>query len=235
MTGGLDRLIRRGFLKVVAVSAALLALNAGLYVFGVARLGDLADAEKAQVEQNAKLLSELEQQLASSGARVRAYRDGRRVLDVLGTQYFRTRSARMAAVQRELTALLGSDGLTSERLGYGYVAYPEKQKRERWGREYLGVHVQFQAAGSYPQIKKFLGDLQHSEQFFVVDSVAFTTSNQGAVLINLSLNLSTYFLADGTPLPAAEPGKEAGTPKPEGPDLVPAAPGAVPTPKGGAA
>ena len=66
------------------------------------------------------------------------------------------------------------------------------------------MRIRLSANGSYPQIKQFLGSVQASPHFLVVDEISLRTSAQGAVLIGLGTTLSTYYLADGELPPSAE-------------------------------
>jgi len=209
VSANLDQVVRRWFVRVSAVAAALLAVNVAVYFFGVARLGVLAAKEGKAAHSEGAALADMEAKARAAGAQVSIYREGQKALDTLAKDHLKTRSERLPEVQRTLEGLVRSAGMTSEGFRYSYGTFPGKDAKEHWPREYVEVQFDFRVSGSYPQLKKFLGDLQASPNFFLVDPPAMSVSGQGAVLLTMNVLARTYFVAGEGPAlaaPAAAPG-----------------------------
>lgn len=194
MSLNLDRLVRRWFAKVAGLCLAVLALNAAVYVFGVARLGRRAEQEGTASQAGKKALEAEEARSRKVAAQVKVFQDGRAVLETLTRDHLKTQGERMTEAQGALRTLLSEAGLTSDSVTYDYDVVPMAKGREAPPRQYLRLRARFKASGSYPQIKTFLVALQASPHFFVAEELALATSSQGAVLINLNATVATYFL-----------------------------------------
>lgn len=222
MNANLDHWVRKWFVKVTATATVLLLVNAGAYFFGVARLGVLAakEGEAARLEEAA--LREREALARATAAQVESFREGKRALDTLALDHLKTQGERLTAAQEALDVLAKGAGLTLGGVGYGYTELPANTSKERWSRGYIEAQLRFTVSGSYPQIKKFLGDLQASPQFFIVSPPSISASGQGAVLLNMNLTASTLFVA-GDPPPEASP-DGAALPSSVSPDPSPGGP-----------
>lgn len=200
----LDSLLRRWFFMVVTACLLLLAVNVLVYLFGVSKLGRTAEAERHLVEKNAKQVEELEAEVAEAARKVASLESGKAVLSTLYAENFKTREERLAETQREVDKLIREAGLTHEGLSYGYEIVPRRQGKSVPPKEYWELRTRISANGSYPQVKQFLGSLQASPHFLVVDDVSLRTSTQGAVLLGMGTTLSTYYLAGVESLPQEE-------------------------------
>jgi len=49
--------------------------------------------------------------------------------------------------------------------------------------------------GGYPNLRKFLQAVEHSDQFFVVERVSLARGKAGGKLLSLNIILATYFTA----------------------------------------
>ncbi len=214
MTANVDSLIRKGFAKAAAAALALLALNVLLYLFGIARLGAVTESQKQAIETNGQKINELQGRREATAGMVSVYREGSKALDALGTGYFKTRAERFALLQKEIQKLLEANGLSNDSVSYTYGQEPKENEKAAWRHRYVTVQIPLAVSGSYPQIKKFIADLQASPQFLIVDAISLSASSQGTVLLNARIGLSTLFLADQENATAA---KETKTLKKEAP------------------
>jgi len=214
LNANFDQVVRRWFVRVSAGASILLALNVALYIFGVARLGVLAAGEGEAAQREGVALAEREGKARAAASQVTTYHEGQKALETLAKDHFKTRSERLPEAQRALEEMVRSAGLTSEGYRYTYREIPDtKAKKPHWSRQYLEVEIAFRVSGSYPQVKRFLGDLQASPHFFLVDPPGIAASNQGAVLLTMNLVTRTYFLAgDGPAAPAQAAPNPGGQP-----------------------
>jgi len=196
MSVNLDSLVRRGFTKAVAAALALLALNIAVYVFGIARLGVVTESQKKEIETNGQKIKDLEGQREVAETKASVYREGSKALETLGNDYFKTRAERFALLQKDLQKLLEANGLSNDSLSYSYGQEPKDAEKTTWRHRYITVQIPLAVSGSYPQVKKFIADMEASPQFFVVEELSLSTSSQGTVLLNARITLKTLFLAE---------------------------------------
>ncbi|MCI4397400.1 MAG: hypothetical protein JHC34_01040 [Acidobacteria bacterium] len=197
MNVNIDALIRKGFVKAAVAALAVLLLNIFVYFFGIARLGSVTASQKREIETNSQKIKELEAQRDAASEKASVYRQGSKVLQTLGSDYFKTRAERFAPLQKDLQKILEANGLSNDNIAYSYGEEPKDAAKASWRHAYIIVQIPLAVSGSYPQVKKFIADLEASPQFYVVEDVSLSASTQGAVLLNARLALKTLFLADG--------------------------------------
>ncbi len=198
MNVNVDRLIRKGFVKAVVSAVAVLALNVLVYFFGIARLGAVTALQKNEIEANNRKIAEMQAQRDAAAEKASIYKQGSKVLETLGKDYFKTRAERFAELQKDLQKLLEANGLTNDSMAYTYGQEPKDSQKSAWRHDYVTVQIPLAVSGSYPQVKKFISDLQASPQFYIINDIGLSTSTQGAVLLNARIAVTTLFLADGS-------------------------------------
>ena len=212
MNVNVDRLIKRGFAKAVAAALAVLLLNILVYFFGIARLGAVTASQQSEIEANNRKIAEMQAQRDSAAEKASVYKQGSKVLETLGKDYFKTRAERFAELQKDLQKLLEANGLSNESLTYTYGQEPKDSQKTAWRHGYVTVQIPLAVSGSYPQVKKFISDLQASPHFYIINDIGLSASTQGAVLLNARIAVTTLFLADNGE-PAGRQAKNGGAKK----------------------
>ncbi|MEJ2420623.1 MAG: hypothetical protein P8018_02655 [Acidobacteriota bacterium] len=192
----LDRLLRRWFFYAAAVLVLLLCGNVLLYYFGVSRISTSAVSVARAVKQNQVSIQKLEVQEKGLQALVVRYRKGEQSVKALCDDYLKTREIRFVGVQKNLQALIQKNGMETETFRYGYKVFPRDNNADKgWKHRYLRVDLQVPLSGSYPQIKKFLADVQKSHQFLILRDLGISSSSAGGSVLKLRVDISTYFVA----------------------------------------
>lgn len=98
---------------------------------------------------------------------------------------------RLIAILREVGLATREAGLLPG--GYTYVAEADRKLG------YTRFTIQFSVTGEYSQIRQMLASLQSSEEFLIVDSIAFAGEEEGAGRnLQISVKVATY-LAEADP------------------------------------
>ncbi len=193
----IERFILKRLALILGIGAGVVFLNLAVYFFGVSRLDQFARDVKGKVTANRRILKESEdrsQTLASSVERVRT---DKKVIGDLSDKVFETRHKRLVTVQTEIQHLIDSNNLQMQTISYGYKLFPDRKDKADWGHRYFRVSMDIPLTGTYPEIKKFIQDLQASPQFFLIDELSLSSSAQGGVQLKINLAVSTYFMSTG--------------------------------------
>jgi Tfp pilus assembly protein PilO len=188
--------------KVGAVLATVAALNLALYLaLNLPRLhretveGHRVDAltqNLSEISRRVGIMRELDQRFESEKGKVNTFYG-----DLLGSK-----EGRMIRIQREVRSIAASLGMDPESIGYT-PTYLDKV-------DLVQFSISVPLVGDYRNLRQFISKIENSENFLIIDSVTLGGSRDGGALLDLSIQLSTYFSA-----PEMKPPPKAG-PKPGG-------------------
>jgi Tfp pilus assembly protein PilO len=192
MTAGIPAILKRfdireERLRVGTVLAALAALNLILYLtLNLPRLHretveqrrvDAVTQGLSEVSRRVGIMRELDQRFETEKGKVVTFYG-----DLLGTK-----ENRMIRIQREVRTIAASLGMDPESIGY----QPEFLDKVGLVRFSLSVPL----VGDYRNLRQFIHKIENSENFLIIDSVALGGSRDGGALLDLNIQLSTYFSA----------------------------------------
>lgn len=103
--------------------------------------------------------------------------------DEFFTTHFHPAGAGYSAISEDLGGLSRSAGLQSDSISF-HQHSPD-------ARGLMQVDINTAVEGDYDSLVKFLDKLEHSENFYVLDSLALASSNGGKIRLNVQLR--TYF------------------------------------------
>ena len=103
--------------------------------------------------------------------------------DTFFTTHFRPAGAGYSAVSEDLGELSGSAGLRTDTITF-HEHNPD-------ARGLVEVEISTAVEGDYESLISFLNKLEHSENFYVLDSLALASNSAGKLRLNLQLR--TYF------------------------------------------
>ena len=170
-----NRIIRWGLVVVLTVDAVLIGINW--------RLNSSAHVQPTDLNR----LALLEKQYRADNARLQRFRTelpaDEKQWDEFFTTHFRPASAGYSAVSADLGGLSTSSGLRSENISFHQHA-PD-------ARGLMQVDIVTAVEGDYDSLIQFLNKLEHSDNFYVLDSLALASSTAGRLRLNLQLR--TYF------------------------------------------
>lgn len=190
MNGGWQRLLRNHpwtwgpALGVLVISLAIFIFYQIAYAGRVEALQRRFDSERAELEKR----SAQRQELASYLERVRASRGG---ISELYLDYFKTPADRLTAVLGEIQKLARAAGLDPPSFSYPYEAVGDFELRE------MGIN--FQVAGTYEQLRRFINLIELTDQFLTLRAVKLTSvsgPSGASPQLGISLSASTVFVSE---------------------------------------
>lgn len=134
-------------------------------------------------------LALLEKQYQADTARLEGFRralpSDEKQWDDFYTSNFRPFASGYAAISGDLGELSGSAGLHMDNISY--------HTHNQQNHGLLQVDIATSVEGDYPSLINFLDKLEHSKNFYVLDSLTLASSSTSAGKIRLNLQLTTYF------------------------------------------
>ena len=103
--------------------------------------------------------------------------------DEFFTSHFHPAGAGYSAISQDLGELSSSAGLHSESISF--------RQHEPDARGLMQVDIATAVEGDYDSLVQFLNKLEHSDNFYVLDSMALASSTVGKLRLNVQLR--TYF------------------------------------------
>ena len=103
--------------------------------------------------------------------------------DEFFTTHFRPASAGYSAVSEDLGQLSHSAGLRTDTITFHQHSPDDRGLME--------IEIATAVEGDYESLVNFLNKLEHSDHFYVLDSLALASSNAGKIRLNIQLR--TYF------------------------------------------
>jgi Tfp pilus assembly protein PilO len=194
--------IREERARVGIVLATVAALNLGLYLtLNLPRLhreavqGQRVEAltqNLSEISRRVGIMKDLDQRFESEKGKVNTFYG-----DLLGTK-----DGRMIRIQREVRSIAAALGMDPESIGYT-PAYLDKV-------DLVQFSISVPLSGDYRNLRQFISKIENSENFIIIDSVTLGGSRDGGALLDLSIQLSTYFNAPEMKPPAKTAPKPGG-------------------------
>jgi hypothetical protein len=103
--------------------------------------------------------------------------------DAFFTAHFRPAGAGYSAISADLGGLSQSAGLRTDGISF--------REHNPDGRGLVEIEITTAVEGDYENVIHFLDKLEHSQNFYVLDSLALASSSAGKLRLNLQLR--TYF------------------------------------------
>jgi hypothetical protein len=132
-------------------------------------------------------LSMLEKQYRADNTRLERFKTelpaDEKQWDEFFTTHFHPAGAGYSAISEDLGGLSSSAGLHSDSISF--------HQHEPDARGLMQVDINTAVEGDYDSLVKFLDKLEHSDNFYVLDSLALASSTLGKLRLNVTLR--TYF------------------------------------------
>ena len=169
--------------NVIRVVLAVILL-ADAVLFGVHwKLNDSPHVQPAELSR----LAMMEKQYRADNARLERFKSelpaDEKQWDEFFTMHFHPAGAAYSAISEDLGDLSRSAGLHSDAITF-HQHTPD-------ARGLMQVDIVTAVEGDYDSLVQFLNKLEHSENFYVLDSLALASDTQGKLRLNLQLR--TYF------------------------------------------
>jgi Tfp pilus assembly protein PilO len=170
-----NQIVRWALALVLAADLLLIAVNW--------RLNSSPHVQPAALNR----LEMLEKQYRADNARLERFRSelpaDEKQWDEFFTTHFHPSVAGYSAISEDLGTLSNSSGLRSDSISFRQHA-PD-------ARGLVQVDISTAVEGDYDSLLQFLNKLEHSENFYVLDSLALASSSVGKLRLNVQLR--TYF------------------------------------------
>jgi Tfp pilus assembly protein PilO len=164
---------------------ALIAANLPLYLVFVRPEGEAVSIEAQRIEQASVELREKKSSINTVKEIEVKLAESRKARKELGTRYLFSRSKVSSELLNELDQICAQAGLLRNRVAFSYGAESE------FGYQRLSLTLPVQ--GTYSNIRKFLNVLESRSKLIIVDSMVLQSEKEGTGLIQMDMNLSTYF------------------------------------------
>jgi Tfp pilus assembly protein PilO len=179
--------IREERTRVATVLAVVAALNLIFYLtLNLPRMHRRGVAERG-LEQITRNLGELSRRVALVKDLDERYTRQQRKLDSFYHEVLGSKEGRMIRIQREVRALAASFGMDPEMVNYS----PEFLTDVGLVRFQINVPL----VGDYRNLRQFISKIEQSENFLMIEGVALGGAKDGGALLDLNIQLSTYFEA----------------------------------------
>jgi Tfp pilus assembly protein PilO len=179
--------IREERLRVGAVLAAVAVLNLALYLtLNLPRMHREA-VEGRRVGAVTQSLSELSRRVGIMKELDRRFETERGKVDTFFNDLLGAKDSRMVRIQREVRAIAASLGMDPESIAY------QPEFLDKVGLVRFTINVPL--VGDYRNLRQFISKIENSENFLIIDSVTLGGSKDGGALLDLSIQLSTFFNA----------------------------------------
>jgi len=129
----------------------------------------------SEVSRRVALMKELDNRFETESTKINTFSS-----DILGTK-----DSRMIRIQREVRALAASFGMDPETINY----QPEFLGDVSLVRFQINVPL----VGDYRNLRQFINKVEQSNNFLIIDSVTLGGAKDGGALLDLNIQLSTYF------------------------------------------
>jgi Tfp pilus assembly protein PilO len=103
--------------------------------------------------------------------------------DTFFTTHFRPQGTGYSAISEDLGGLSSSAGLKTDGISFS--------EHKPDARGLMEIEISTAVEGNYESLIQFLNKLEHSENFYVLDSLTLASSTGGSLRLNLQLR--TYF------------------------------------------
>ena len=97
------------------------------------------------------------------------------------------KAERMVAIQRELRRIAIRHRIDPKKISYNSPV------RWRTRPTWCEFGASFPLLGGYQALRSFIRDIEHSENFLIIEAVDLTKSRDGGALLSLEIQVSTMF------------------------------------------
>jgi hypothetical protein len=178
--------LRENRLPVLLVLLLLLGVNlAWLFLINVPRSQGLLSAEdrvqslSRDVRQRGRWVEEL-------GDAVERIRNREHTLKLFFEEVLADKARKMVPIQREIRAIALRHRIDPKKIGYSHSLVEDSEDMVRF-------KASFPLRGGYQALRSFIRDIEHSENFLVIDGIALSKSREGGALVALDIEVSTLF------------------------------------------
>ena len=192
MTAGIPAFLKRFDIReerfrVGAVLAAVAALNLILYLtLNLPRM-HRESVEERRVEAVTQGLSELSRRVGIMKDLDQRFETEKQKVDTFYNDLLGDKENRMVRIQREVRKIAAGLGMDPESISY------QPEFLDKVGLVRFTVNVPL--VGDYRNLRQFITRIENSENFLMIDSVTLGGSKDGGALLDLSIQLSTFFSA----------------------------------------
>jgi len=166
----------RAILAVIVLADVILAVT-------LWKLNDSPHVQPTELSH----LSMMEKQYRADNTRLERFRtelpSDEKQWDEFFTTHFHPSGAGYSAISEDLGGLSRSAGLRSDSITF--------HQHPADARGLVQIDIATAVEGDYDSLIQFLNKLEHSENFYVLDSLALASDTQGKLRLNLQLR--TYF------------------------------------------
>jgi Tfp pilus assembly protein PilO len=179
--------IRQAGRQILLVLGAVAALDAGWYALYTRPAVSEYRALLARNEGGFDAVQKREEEVQSLESFRDALQRAEGDLQRLRDEVLSTREERLVEVHREVAALANEFGIDFNTVSFSNDLLLDEEL------DRLGIAVPLE--GGYVNLRKFLQAVEESDKFLVVERVGLARGKQGGRLLDLNINLATYFTA----------------------------------------
>jgi Tfp pilus assembly protein PilO len=177
--------IREKRLQVGMILGSVAILNLILYVMLNLPRMHRESVEEGRVAVVTQDLAEVARRVALMKDLDGRYETERTKMEKFYSEILGTKDARMIQIQREVRTIATSLQMDPETIAYS----PEIL--DKVGLIRFGISVPL--VGDYRNLRQFISRIEKSENFLIIDSVSLGGAKDGGALLDLNIQLSTYF------------------------------------------
>jgi len=178
--------LRENRLLIVLGLLLWLGLNlAWLSLVNLPRSQALASADE-RVQNLRRTASGRAREVREMELAVERIRNREHTLELFFDQVLADKSQRMVAIQRELREIAIRHRIDPNRINYTHEVVKDTVDMVRFG-------ASFPLRGGYQVLRSFIRDIEHSENFLIIDGVNLAKSREGGALLALDIQISTMF------------------------------------------
>ena len=173
--------------KVGVILGAVALLNLVLYLtlnLPRMRKESVEASRVAGVTQN---LGEVSRRVGLMKDLDRRYESENGKVNTFFNEVLATKDTRMIEIQREVRSIAAGLGMDPETIAYS----PELE--ESVGLIRFGISVPL--SGDYRNLRQFINRIENSKNFLIIDAVTLGGARDGGALLDLNIQLSTFFYA----------------------------------------
>ncbi|MEW5805803.1 MAG: type 4a pilus biogenesis protein PilO [Acidobacteriota bacterium] len=184
-TNGFD--IRRESGTIIVILLAAFVLNILFFIFftrlaisGYRSLNADSNPTMQALDKKKAMVLELEQRLAR-------IEETERSIKQFYEKILSTKDQKMIDIQLEIVSIANEFGINPESVSYDNEEMP-KEGVERFS-------ISLPMTGTYGNLRQFINKIENSTNFMIIDRVFLRTAKEGGVILQLNIQLSTFFNA----------------------------------------
>lgn len=177
--------IRKATVPIVAGLVLFLVANLGFYALLVRPKVQEFQAVSQEGSPRIQALQAKRKRVEKLEAFVEGLKKARDDLKTLRSDVLSTYAERMVEVQAEVEDLCRRFDIDLELVNYDYPDLPAEQL--------TGVRMIVPLQGGYAALRQFLSAVEESDKFLLVERVVLGQGQDGGVMLQLNITLTTYF------------------------------------------